>query len=139
MLLQAVGVIVLISACIATDQCTCDGTDPTNSDNCEHLFCLFENSLLANGGNLFKIRNLFNPPTAGFPKLVNITYHLHFTVNRSIPFPQFQHALVQLQSMIVLFSTPPSQQHFVMEVPLLEYTHFYGQHCYIRFSYSFLY
>ena len=67
-------VLVVLSSCSATE-CTCNDQD---DDTCERLLALFERSLLANGGNVYKIRNLLFPPTEAVPELINITYRLNF-------------------------------------------------------------
>ena len=57
----------------------CEDPDTANAQTCETLLGLFENSLLSNGSNLYKLRKLFYPSTVAPPELVNITYYLRLT------------------------------------------------------------
>ena len=59
--------------------CRCDDPDIGNAQICESLFSLFEDALLSNESNTYKLRNLLYPSTTAPPELANITYHLQFT------------------------------------------------------------
>lgn len=69
--------------CIATSSsngdCTCDDSNSIDAQVCENLFRLFENALLNNGSNLYKLRKLFLHTSP--PELVNVTYYLEFNNN----------------------------------------------------------
>ena len=57
----------------------CEDPDTVNAEICETLFRQFEDSLLNNGSNLYKLRKLLYPSTMAPPELVNITYYLRLT------------------------------------------------------------
>ena len=59
--------------------CGCDGPDIDNAQTCESLFGLFEDALLSDESNTYKLRNLLYPSTTAAPELANITYHIQFT------------------------------------------------------------
>ena len=64
--------------------CGCDDPDIANAQTCELLFRLFEDALLSDGGNMYKLRKLLYPPTRAPPELANITYHLQFVTTSGI-------------------------------------------------------
>ena len=75
---------------IGTGRCiTCDCVDPNvdNVQTCESLFNLFQEALLSDGGNIYKLRNLMYPSMVAPPELANITYLLKFTDARSAKLP----------------------------------------------------
>ena len=69
-------------SCFYIDDSTCDSPADTRSAlTCESLFKIFENALLSNGLNLYKLKKLFytNPP-----ELANISYYLEFKNNNFV-------------------------------------------------------
>lgn len=75
--------VIFFTSCTSLAQsnghCKCDNpADPNSANACEGLFKLFESALLIDGGNLYKIRHLFFPPSAASPELAQITINLDF-------------------------------------------------------------
>ena len=63
-------------SCFSIDDSTCDSpADTRNARTCESLFKIFENALLSNGSNLYKLKKLFY---TGPPELASISYYLEF-------------------------------------------------------------
>ena len=58
--------------------CNCNDPNALNAQTCDTLFRTFEDALLNNGSNLYKLRKRFltNPP-----ELVNVTYFLEFSTS----------------------------------------------------------
>ena len=76
----AVFLLLYTNSCFAIDS-TCDSSaDTGNALTCESLFKTFENALLSNGSNLYKLKKLFhvNPP-----ELASISYYLELDSNWS--------------------------------------------------------
>ena len=74
---------ILLVFVIAGSSYGYDDSDIANAQTsyaCERLFRLFEDALLSDGGNMYKLRHLLYPPTSAPPELANVTYHLQFTI-----------------------------------------------------------
>ena len=68
----------ILLRCCAIDS-TCDSSaDTRNALICESLFQIFENALLSNGSNLYKLKKLFH---ANPPELASINYYLELDFN----------------------------------------------------------
>ena len=84
-LISFVLLLVAVCCCCSEESGTCD--DLVDSDtNREELFKLFEHSLQAGSGNIYRIRNLLFPPIGVFPELARIMYNFKIinTTNESI-------------------------------------------------------
>ena len=87
-LLVFVVVVIGRGRCNDSDICGCDDPDNiANPQTCERLFRLFEDSLLSDGGNMYKLRKLLYPSIVPTPELANITYHIAFTTTDDVPAP----------------------------------------------------
>ena len=76
----AVFLLLYTNSCFAIDN-TCDSSaDTGNALMCESLFKTFENALLSNGSNLYKLKKLFH---ANPPELASISYYLELDSNNS--------------------------------------------------------
>ena len=74
----AVFFVLYTNSCFAIDS-TCDSSaDTRNALMCESLFKIFENALLSNGSNLYKLKKLFH---ADPPELARISYYIKFEYN----------------------------------------------------------
>lgn len=74
----AVFLLLYTNSCFAIDS-TCDSSaDTGNALMCESLFKTFENALLSNGSNLYKLKKLFH---ANPPELASISYYLELDSN----------------------------------------------------------
>ena len=76
----AVFLLLYTNSCCAIDSAsTCDSSaDTGNALMCESLFKTFENALLSNGSNLYKLKKLFH---ANPPELASISYYLELDSN----------------------------------------------------------
>lgn len=62
--------------------CSCDyDTTTHDAQTCKDYFITFENALLTNGSNLYKLKEMFLKDP---PELVNVTYYLQFIKKGSI-------------------------------------------------------
>ena len=71
-------------SCFSIDDSTCDSpADTRNALMCESLFRIFENALLSNGSNMYKLKKLFYTDP---PELASISYYLEFKNNNNYAF-----------------------------------------------------
>ena len=59
----------------SSTDCNCNDPNALNAQTCDTLFKTFEDALLNNGSNLYKLRKLF---LTSPPELVHVTYFLEF-------------------------------------------------------------
>ena len=74
----AVFLLLYTNSCCAIDITCGSSADTGNALMCESLFKIFENALLSNGSNLYKLKKLFhtNPP-----ELASISYYMELESN----------------------------------------------------------
>ena len=65
--------------------CDCNDINPADPVNCERLFRIFEDALLLDAGNMYKLRKLMYPSAVAPPELANITYHLQLGDESDLP------------------------------------------------------
>lgn len=102
---------------------TCD--DSISARNCEQLFKVFEQSLLSDGGNVYKIRNLLFPPIGNIPELAEITFQLNSIEikisNRSLSDDELMHPCTENDT--VFFTNATTMRYGWTTIGLYTYIH----------------